>query len=141
MPFNINRLKQSFTVDNSQKWNASYVHYPAKSENNENSLTHWTWWPTGKNNYFPHITTWEKDFRSNRLGSYLKSFQVSFYFNALSHKLVHVHYCVDQRGKAHFRNMDLSRLTGETKHAESFVNKHRKAFDALAQSFLERCFA
>ena len=130
---NADNVKQTFTVDTGT-FATTYTYSQDFSRRNKHNP--WVWLSTSRVDEFPHFTSWLNDYAKGNL----ISFHITYNYNNLTHKPLHVYYKVDQ-GKASYSGQDTNRLGGDKGAGRKWIGANKKELNALAQACVDKGFA
>lgn len=141
MRYQIQHIKQTFTLAAPQRWSGDYTYDTQKNWSNRMTHNPWCWFATSDRDNFPHFTAYANDFSGNGPTVTLLKFHITFNYMGQTHMPVHVHYNVVSNNQATYNYIDANRAGYQKNGARGFVNQNYRDFDQLAESFLENAFA
>lgn len=141
MRYQIQHMKQTFTLAAPQIWCGDYTYDTQKDWRSRIAHNPWCWFSTSDRDNFPHFTAYANDFSGNGQTATLLKFHITFNYRGQTHLPIHVHYNVGPNNQAAYNYTDANRAGHEKNGARGFVNQYYKDFDMLAESFLENAFA
>ena len=132
-------MQDNFTFSKPESYTGTYAYGNGLKWAKRNEHDPWTWWHQTQGEKYPHVTVWANDFK----GGELVFFHVTYNYQGLSHKPVHVYYYRKNQAavRRYNNNPDFARAGSDPAVATDYNDNWAANIDALAQTFLDKVFS